>query len=67
MPLAQIYMWKGISEESVEKIISGVTDVFVGLGVPKEAVHVIVQEIPKANWGIEGNPATKARPDSKPP
>ena len=64
MPLAQIYMWKGISEDIVKKIIAGVTDVFVDLGIPKQAVEVLVHEIPKAHWGIEGNPATEARPDA---
>ena len=67
MPLAQIYMWKGISEDAVKKIIAGVTDVFVGLNIPKEAVEVIVQEIPKSHWGIDGQPATEARPNAGPP
>ena len=67
MPLAQIYMWKGITEEAVKKIIAGVTDVFVGMGIPKQAVEVIVHEVPKSNWGIEGKPATEARPDAGPP
>lgn len=60
-------MWKGITEEAVKKIIAGVTDVFVGLGIPKQAVEVIVQEIPKSHWGIEGKPASEARPDVIPP
>ena len=67
MPLAQIYMWKGIKEDIVKKIIEGVTDVFVDLGIPKQAVEVLVHEIPKAHWGIEGLPATEARPDAKLP
>ncbi|MHA1689057.1 MAG: tautomerase family protein [Promethearchaeota archaeon] len=67
MPLAQIYMWEGTSDEAIEKIIGGVTEVFVGLGIPKEAVEVIVQQVPKSHWGIRGLPATKALPDGKPP
>jgi len=67
IPLAQIYMWKGISEEVSKKIIAGVTDVFVDLGIPKQAVNVLIQEIPKEHWGIDGLPATEARPDAKPP
>jgi len=67
MPLAQIYMWKGISQEIVNKIIAGVTDVFVDLGIPKQAVEVLVHEVPKAHWGIDGKPATEARPDAKLP
>ncbi|MHA1147106.1 MAG: tautomerase family protein [Promethearchaeota archaeon] len=64
MPLAQIYMWKGITKDVIKKIIAGVTDVFVGLDIPREAVEVIVHEIPKSNWGIDGKPATEARPNA---
>ncbi|MHA1803029.1 MAG: tautomerase family protein [Promethearchaeota archaeon] len=67
MPLAQIYMWEGTSDEAIEKIITGVTEVFVGLGIPKEAVEVIVQQVPKSHWGVRGLPAAKALPDAKPP
>ena len=67
MPLAQIYMWKGIKEDIVKKIIEGVTDVFVDLGIPKQAVEVLVHEVPKAHWGIEGKPATEARPEANLP
>ena len=67
MPLAQIYIWKGFSEENIKKVIAGITDVFVNLGIPKQAVEVIIQEIPKAHWGIEGKPATESRPTAKPP
>lgn len=67
MPLAQIYMWKGISEEAVKKIIAGVTDVFVDVGIPLQAVEVIIHEIPKTHWGIEGKPATESRPGAGPP
>ena len=67
MPLAQIYIWKGFSEENIKKVIAGITDVFVNLGIPKYAVEVIIQEIPKAHWGIEGKPATESRPTAKPP
>lgn len=67
MPLAQIYLWKGISEEIIKKVIAGVTDVFVNIGIPKQAVEVLIHEVPKAHWGIEGKPATESRPDAGPP
>ncbi|MHA1273088.1 MAG: tautomerase family protein [Promethearchaeota archaeon] len=67
MPLANIYVWKGISEEIIEKIIRGITDVFVSVGIPEKAVEVIVNEIPKTHWGIGGQPATKAKPHAHPP
>ncbi|MFW9990005.1 MAG: 4-oxalocrotonate tautomerase family protein, partial [Candidatus Odinarchaeota archaeon] len=62
-----VNMWKGISEDSVKQIIAGITNVFVDMGIPSRAVEVIVHEIPKTHWGIEGKPATEALPDEKPP
>ncbi|TFG00162.1 MAG: 4-oxalocrotonate tautomerase family protein [Promethearchaeota archaeon] len=67
MPVVNVKVWKGISEEYIRKIISGITDVFVDLGIPREAVEVIIQEIPKGHWGIGGKPATEALPDEHPP
>ena len=67
MPIVEVKMWKGISVDAVEKIISGVTKVLVDLGIPERAVEVIVEEIPKTHWGIGGKPASKAMPDQKPP
>jgi 4-oxalocrotonate tautomerase len=67
MPVIHVNMWKGISEEAVKQIIVGITQVFVDMGIPTQAVEVIVHEIPKAHWGIGGKPATEARPDAKPP
>lgn len=67
MPLAQIYLWKGIPDEIIKKVIEGVTEVFVNLGIPKQAVEVLVHEIPKAHWGIDGLPATESRSEAKLP
>ena len=67
MPIIHVNMWKGISEESVKQIIAGITKVFVDMNIPAHAVEVIVHEIPKTHWGIEGKPATEARPDAELP
>ena len=67
IPIVHVNMWKGISTEAVQKIIEGITKVFVDMGIPSQAVEVIVHEIPKSHWGIDGKPATKSRPDSIPP
>ncbi|MFX0016945.1 MAG: metal-dependent hydrolase [Promethearchaeota archaeon] len=34
---------------------------------PSQTVEVIIHEIPKAHWGIDGKPATKLLKDAKPP
>jgi len=67
MPIVHVHVWKGFSEESIKKVISGITDVFVNLGIPTRAVEVVIHEIPKKHWGIEGKPATESRKDAKPP
>jgi 4-oxalocrotonate tautomerase len=67
MPVIDVKMWKGISDEAAEKIISGITNVFVELGIPERAVEVIIHEIDKAHWGIGGIPASKTMPEEKPP
>jgi 4-oxalocrotonate tautomerase len=67
MPVVHVNMWKGVSEDIVKKIILGITNVFVDLGIPARAVEVLVHEVPKAHWGIGGKPATEALPDENPP
>lgn len=67
MPIVDVKMWKGVSDEAAEKIISGITKVFVEIGIPDHAVEVLIHEIPKAHWGLGGKPASKAIPDTKPP
>ncbi|MFW9974209.1 MAG: 4-oxalocrotonate tautomerase family protein [Candidatus Thorarchaeota archaeon] len=67
MPIVDVKVWKGISKDAVEHIISGITKVFVELGIPERAVEVIVQEVPKTHWGIGGTPASRVMPDEKPP
>ncbi|MHA1785351.1 MAG: tautomerase family protein [Candidatus Helarchaeota archaeon] len=67
LPLVQVYLWEGFKEEGVKKVIKEITDVFVNMGIPQQAVEVIVQIIPKSHWGIDGKPATESRPDARPP
>ena len=64
MPIINVDMWKGISQEHIETIIEGITKVFTDMGIPQEAVQVIIREVPKAHWGIDGQPATKSRKDT---
>ena len=66
MPVVHVNIWKGFGEDRIKILIAGITDVFVNLGIPLHAVEVIVHEIPKAHWGIEGKPATESRPGAGP-
>lgn len=64
MPVVHVNMWKGVTQKTVEKIISGITSVFTEMGIPQKAVEVIIHEVPKAHWGIDGKPATQSRKDA---
>lgn len=59
MPIVHIYVWSGFSSEAKRKVIDGVTRVFAELGIPPEAVEVIIHEVSKENWGICGEQASE--------
>jgi len=59
MPIVHVNVWKGFSSEAKKKVIEGITKVFVELGIPKEAVEVIIHKIPMENWGINGEQASE--------
>jgi 4-oxalocrotonate tautomerase len=60
MPLAQITLWEGRSAEKREELIQKVTDAIQEtLDCPRQAVTVVLQEVPKVNWGQGGVPASK--------
>lgn len=59
MPIVHVHVWKGFSNEAKEKVIAGMTRVFVDMGVPAEAVEVVIHEVPKEDWGVGGEQASK--------
>ena len=54
MPVVQVNVWAGMSKENKQKVVEGITRVLEGLGVPREAVEVIIYEVPKTNWASGG-------------
>jgi 4-oxalocrotonate tautomerase len=59
MPLVQVYLWPGRSPEEKKQLISGITEVVAGLGIPEHAVSVLVHDVPMDAWGEGGRPATE--------
>ena len=55
LPVVQVSLWAGISEENKKKVVEGITSVLEELGIPKEAVTVIIYEVPKTNWATGGH------------
>ena len=54
MPVVQVSVWAGISEENKKKMVEGITKVIEEVGVPREAITIIIEEIPKTNWASGG-------------
>lgn len=54
MPVVQVSVWAGMSSENKKKVVEGMTRVLEDLGVPRDAVTVIIYEVPKTNWATGG-------------
>jgi 4-oxalocrotonate tautomerase len=62
MPIINIQIMEGRSQEKVKSLIASVTDVVAQeLDSPKERIRVLVTEVPKTHWGIAGVPASESR------
>jgi 4-oxalocrotonate tautomerase len=59
MPVVVVEMWEGRTVEQKKQLVEGITDTFVRIGVPKEALHIIIQDIPRHNWGHAGKLASE--------
>lgn len=57
MPLVQVTLIQGRSPAVIRDLIGKVTDAVVSATeAPQESVRVIVNEVPRAHWGIGGVP-----------
>ena len=54
MPVVQVSVWEGMSAENKKKTVEGITKVFEDMGIPKDAVTVVIYEAPKTNWATGG-------------
>jgi 4-oxalocrotonate tautomerase len=67
MPSVDVKVWEGWGAKNAKTVIQGITKVFTDMGLPAQAVEVIIHEIPKTHWGVRGEPASEALKDEKPP
>ncbi|HOC77806.1 MAG TPA: tautomerase family protein [Methanofastidiosum sp.] len=56
-----MYIWKENTDEKknerlIQEVSNSVSEI---IGAPLDAVEVLITEIPKANWGKGGVPASK--------
>ena len=60
MPIAQIYIMEGRSDEQKERLIEEVTKAISrSLDAPEANVRVLIDEMPKQHFGIGGQSAKK--------
>lgn len=59
MPVVIVQMWAGRSDEQKRTIVEGITEAFTRVGTPAEAVHVIINDVPRSNWGTGGKLASE--------
>lgn len=62
MPVVKVEIWEGLDIEKKEKIVKGMTQVLVEVGLPAKGTTVILNETPKENWGLGGELAPKVVP-----
>lgn len=53
MPVVNITSWP-MDDKKKARVIKKVTEVFVEMGIPAEAVTIIINDLPKENWGTAG-------------
>ena len=56
MPVIHVNVWEGFGPERSKIVIHHVTKIFENLNVPRDAVEVIIHEVPKSHWGVGGVP-----------
>jgi 4-oxalocrotonate tautomerase len=54
MPLIQVSVWAGMTKENKKKVVEGMTRVFEEIGIPQDAVTIIIYEAAKTNWASGG-------------
>jgi len=60
MPVVIVEMWEGRTPEQKETLIQGITKAFEEIGVKPESLHIVIHDVPKHNWGLRGQQASKA-------
>jgi len=58
MPVVLVNMYAGRDIDTKRRIVQGITRVFEAEKIPRDAVTVILNEIPKDNWGDAGKLAS---------
>jgi 4-oxalocrotonate tautomerase len=59
MPVVTVEMWEGRTIDQKKQLVEGITTAFVKIGVPAEALQIILKDVPKHNWATGGKLASE--------
>ena len=59
MPVVIVEMWQGRTDEQKANLIKGITKAFEEIGVKAEHLNIVIHDVPKSNWGVRGEQASK--------
>ncbi len=59
MPVVIVEMWEGRTIEQKKQLVEGITSAIVNMGIPPQAVHIIIKDNPKHNWATGGKLASE--------
>ena len=55
MPVVTVQLWEGRTLEQKRALVQAITEAMVEhAGVKPDGLHVILQEVPRENWGRAG-------------
>jgi 4-oxalocrotonate tautomerase len=54
MPVVIVEMWEGRTDKQKRQLVKDLTEAFVKVGTPKEAVQIILKENSKSCWAQSG-------------
>ena len=59
MPVVTVEMWAGRTIEQKKRLVEGITSAMTSIGIPAEAVNIIIKDVPKHNWASAGKLASE--------
>ena len=59
MPVVIVEMWEGRTVDQKRTLVEGITTTFEQIGVPPEALQIVINDIPKHNRAIAGKLASE--------
>jgi len=62
MPVVSVEMWEGRTVDEKKTLVEGITAAFGQIGIHAEAIHIIINDHPRHNWGMGGKLGSEIYP-----